>query len=111
MKNLFAFIFILLLSTTTYAATASWYGKGFHGKRTASGEIYNQNALTAAHNKIPFGTYVCLTNIENGKTVKVKINDTGGFHKYGRSFDVSKAAAIKLGFLKKGTCKVTYKIC
>lgn len=111
LKNLIAFILLFLVSTQSIAAIASWYGPGFYGKRTANGEVYNQNKLTAAHNSLPFGTYVCLTNTENNKTVRVKINDRGGFKKYGRSFDLSKQAAVELGFLKKGTCKVTYKIC
>jgi len=112
MQHLFAFIFLLLITVTqTNAATASWYGPNFHGKKTANGEIYNQNKLTAAHNSYAFGTYVCLTNTDNGKTVRVRINDRGGFHKYGRSFDVSKEAARQLGFVHKGTCKVTYRVC
>jgi rare lipoprotein A len=57
------------------------------------------------------GTYLCVTNTSNNKTVRVKVNDTGGFRKYGRSLDLSKAAAIKLGFVKQGTCQITYKEC
>ncbi len=112
MQHLFAFIFLSLFTVTqTNAATASWYGPNFNGKKTANGEIYNQNKLTAAHNSYPFGTYVCLTNTDNGKTVRVKINDRGGFSKYGRSFDLSKEAARQLDFVRKGTCKVTYRVC
>jgi rare lipoprotein A len=114
MKHLIAFIlFTFIMISQTFAATASWYGgnDGFHGRKTASGEIFNHNKLTAAHNSLPLGTYVCLTNVGNGKTVKVKINDRGGFAKYGRTFDVSREAAKQLDFVKKGTCKVTYRVC
>ena len=84
---------------------ASWYGPGFHGSRTASGEIYNMYKLTAAHKTLPLGTYVKVINLENGKSVIVKINDRGPFVK-GRIIDLSYAAAKKLGMLKKGTAKV-----
>ena len=85
-------VFILIISTNVSAATASWYGKPFHGKLTASGEVYNMNALTAAHNSLPFGTRVEVTNLSNKKKVTVRINDTGGFAKYGRIIDLSKKA-------------------
>lgn len=111
MKHLFVFIFTLFVSFSAVAATASWYGHNFHGKRTASGEIFDQNKLTAASNQHKMGTYLCVTNTSNNKTVRVKVNDTGGFRKYGRSLDLSKAAAIKLGFVKQGTCQITYKEC
>jgi rare lipoprotein A len=84
---------------------ASWYGPGFHGKRTASGEIYNMYKLTAAHKTLPLGTYVKVINLENGKSVIVKINDRGPFVE-GRIIDLSYAAAKKLGMLKKGVAKV-----
>lgn len=85
-------VFILVISTNVSAATASWYGKPFHGRLTASGEVYNMNALTAAHNSLPFGTRVEVTNLSNKKKVTVRINDTGGFAKYGRVIDLSKKA-------------------
>lgn len=85
-------VFILIISTNVSAATASWYGKPFHGRLTASGEVYNMNALTAAHNSLPFGTRVEVTNLSNKKKVTVRINDTGGFAKYGRVIDLSKRA-------------------
>ena len=85
-------VFILIISTNVSAATASWYGKPFHGRLTASGEVYNMNALTAAHNSLPFGTKVEVTNLSNKKKVTVRINDTGGFAKYGRVIDISKKA-------------------
>ncbi len=84
---------------------ASWYGPGFHGSRTASGEIYNMYKLTAAHKTLPLGTYVKVINLENGRSVIVKINDRGPFVP-GRIIDLSYAAAKKLGMLKKGTAKV-----
>ncbi len=84
---------------------ASWYGPGFHGSRTASGEIYNMFKLTAAHKTLPLGTYVKVINLENGKSVIVKINDRGPFVK-GRIIDLSYAAAKRLGMLKKGTARV-----
>ncbi|RUM43198.1 MAG: septal ring lytic transglycosylase RlpA family lipoprotein [Desulfurobacterium sp.] len=84
---------------------ASWYGPGFHGKRTASGEFYNMYKLTAAHKTLPLGTYVKVINLENGKSVVVKINDRGPFVP-GRIIDLSYAAAKRIGMLKKGTAKV-----
>ena len=84
---------------------ASWYGPGFHGKRTASGEIYNMYKLTAAHKTLPLGTYVKVINLENGKSVIVKVNDRGPFVE-GRIIDLSYAAAKKIGMLRKGTAKV-----
>jgi rare lipoprotein A len=84
---------------------ASWYGPGFHGSRTASGEIYDMYKFTAAHKTLPLGTYVKVINLENGRSVVVKINDRGPFVK-GRIIDLSYAAAKKLGMLKKGTALV-----
>ena len=84
---------------------ASYYGPGFHGKKTASGEIFNQNALTAAHKTLPLGTYVTVTNLDNCKYVRVKINDRGPFIK-GRIIDLSSGAATVLGYKNKGTANV-----
>lgn len=84
---------------------ASWYGSDFHGRPTASGEIYNMYAMTAAHKTLPLGTYVKVTNLENGKSVIVKINDRGPFVK-GRIIDLTYAAAKKLGMANKGIAKV-----
>lgn len=75
--------------------TASWYGPAHHGKQTASGQPFNQNALTAAHPSLPFGTQVRVTNLANGKQVVVRINDRGPY-KGGRIIDLSRAAARKL---------------
>ena len=84
---------------------ASWYGNQFHGHRTSSGEAYNMNELTAAHKTLPIPSYAKVTNLANGKSVVVKINDRGPFHS-GRVMDVSRAAAAKLGFLSRGTANV-----
>ncbi|MGH8613955.1 MAG: septal ring lytic transglycosylase RlpA family protein [Gammaproteobacteria bacterium] len=85
--------------------TASWYGPGFHGKKTANGEIYNQNKLTAAHRTLPLGAEVEVTNVTNGKAVEVKINDRGPYVG-GRVIDLSRAAAIELGMKEQGVAKV-----
>lgn len=84
---------------------ASYYGRGFHGKETASGETFNQNDLTAAHRKLPLGTEAKVTNLETGKSVKVEVNDRGPYAK-GRVIDLSKAAAKKIGIDDEGTAKV-----
>jgi rare lipoprotein A len=84
---------------------ASWYGRPYHGRRTASGEVYNMNQLTAAHPTLPFGTRVAVTNLENGRTVVVTINDRGPF-KPDRVIDVSRKAAGQLGFLGQGLTRV-----
>lgn len=84
---------------------ASWYGRPYHGRRTASGQIYNMYRMTAAHPTLPFGTRVAVTNLENGRTVIVTINDRGPF-KGGRVIDLSRKAASKLGFLHQGLTRV-----
>jgi rare lipoprotein A len=86
-------------------SVVSWYGPGFHGKLTASGERYDMNAMTCAHKTLPFGTILSLTNIDNGKTARVTVNDRGPFVR-GRDIDVSRAAAKKLDILGAGTGKV-----
>ena len=89
--------------------TASYYGGKFHGRKTASGERFNQNALTAAHKTLPLGTKVRVTNLRNGETVDVKINDRGPYHK-GRVIDLSKSAARELRMLGAGTAKVKVEV-
>lgn len=84
---------------------ASWYGTKFHGKRTSSGESYDMYAMTAAHKSLPLPTYVEVRNLENGRSVVVKVNDRGPFHD-NRIIDMSYAAASKLGMLAKGTALV-----
>jgi len=84
---------------------ASWYGKGFHGRKTASGETYNMYAMTAAHKTLPMGTYVRAQNLDNGKTVDVRINDRGPFV-HGRVIDLSYEAAKRMGVVGPGTAPV-----
>ena len=84
---------------------ASWYGLKFHGKRTSSGEAYDMYAMTAAHKTLPLPTWVRVTNLENGRSVVVKVNDRGPFHS-GRIIDLSYAAASRIGMLGKGTAPV-----
>lgn len=81
---------------------ASWYGTKFHGHRTSSGETYDMYKMTAAHKSLPLPTYARVTNLDNGKTVVVKINDRGPFHE-NRVMDLSYAAAARLGILQHGT--------
>lgn len=81
--------------------SASYYAAKFHGRRTASGERFDNSALTAAHRTLPFGSKVRVTNPANGKTVVVRINDRGPFHA-ARAIDVSKAAAQQLGLIARG---------
>ncbi|PIG93554.1 septal ring lytic transglycosylase RlpA family protein [Gloeocapsopsis sp. IPPAS B-1203] len=88
---------------------ASWYGPGFHGNRSASGERFNQNAMTAAHRSLPFGTKVRVTNKRNGRSVIVRINDRGPFTG-GRIIDLSAAAARVLGVLNSGTAPVQVEV-
>ena len=84
---------------------ASWYGAKFHGKLTASGEVFNQDKFTAAHPTLPWGSRVKVTNLDNGKSVDVRINDRGPFGK-GRIIDVSRAAARTLGMVGRGITTV-----
>jgi rare lipoprotein A len=88
---------------------ASWYGPGFHGKRTASGEKYNMYDMTCAHKTLPFGTKLKLTNIKNGKKAVVIVNDRGPFVR-GRDIDLSKKAAAKLGIIGQGTGRVKMRV-
>lgn len=84
---------------------ASWYGDYFHGRKTANGEIYNMNALTAAHRTLPMPSFVDVTNLENGKQIRLRVNDRGPYAR-GRIIDVSRRAAELLGFKEKGVAKV-----
>jgi rare lipoprotein A len=88
---------------------ASWYGRQHHGKRTASGETYDMHKLTAAHRTLPLGTRVLVTNLENGRTVEVRINDRGPFVR-NRVIDLSHAAARRLGAVEAGVVPVGLKI-
>jgi rare lipoprotein A len=85
--------------------TASWYGRKFHGRKTANGEIYNQMAFTAAHKNLRFGTLLRVTNPDNNQSVIVRVNDRGPYIR-GRELDLSKASASALGLVEKGVAKV-----
>jgi rare lipoprotein A len=84
---------------------ASWYGTKFHGRKTSNGETYDMYAMTAAHKHLPLPTYARVTNLENGRSIVVRVNDRGPFHD-NRVIDLSYAAAYKLGMLAKGTAAV-----
>lgn len=88
---------------------ASWYGPGFHGKRTSNGEIYNQYALTAAHKTLPAGTRLTVTNLDNQQTVEVRVNDRGPFVGE-RILDLSFAGAKALGMIGSGTAPVRIEV-
>ena len=84
---------------------ASWYGKRFHGSRTSSGEAYDMYKMTAAHPTLAIPSYARVTNLANGKSVVVRVNDRGPFHA-GRIIDLSYAAAARLGYLQAGSAQV-----
>jgi rare lipoprotein A len=86
---------------------ASWYGEDFHGKATANGERYDMNALTAAHRTLPMPVVVRVTNLENGRSLRLRLNDRGPYAR-GRIIDVSKRAAQLLGFQENGTARPSY---
>lgn len=98
-------------SNTGYVerGTASWYGTKFHGKRTSSGEPYDMYAMTAAHKTLRLPAYVQVTNLDNGRTAVVRVNDRGPFHE-GRIIDLSYAAARKLGITARGTGRVEVRL-
>jgi rare lipoprotein A len=89
---------------------ASWYGGKFHGRKTASGERFDQNALTAAHRTMPFGTKLRVTNRKNGRSVKVRVNDRGPFSSRRRVIDLSKAAAQAIGMTNDGIVPVKIEV-
>ncbi|MGZ8393917.1 MAG: septal ring lytic transglycosylase RlpA family protein [Nitrospira sp.] len=88
---------------------ASWYGKEFHGKLAANGEVFDMTAYTAAHRKLPLGSRVRVINLENGKSVQVRINDRGPYV-IGRMLDLSHAAARELGMVEAGTTAVQIEV-
>ena len=87
---------------------ASWYGSQFHGRLTSNGEVFDMNALTAAHPTLPLPSLVRVTNLENGKSLVVRVNDRGPY-RHDRVIDLSRKVASLLGFLKKGTARVRVK--
>lgn len=101
---------LLLSVSAANAATASWYGGKFHGRTTASGEKFNKWAMTTASNSHKMGTKLEVTNITNGKKVIVKVNDTGGFKKYGRTLDLSRGAFAKIADINQGLIKINIKV-
>lgn len=116
MKKIFLLVFLFVSSFYVFAAkvykssaTASYYGKDFHGKKTSNGEVFNMNDLTCAHKSLPFDTILRVTNLSNGKTAKVRVNDRGPFV-VGREIDLSTAAAKKLDMMNTGTAKVKIEI-
>ena len=88
---------------------ASWYGPGFHGRQTASGEVYDMEAMTAAHRELPFGSRVRVVNLDNGRETRVRINDRGPFAR-GRVLDLSRAAARDIDMLGSGTARVRIEV-
>ncbi len=94
---------------STETGVASWYGFPYDGRRAASGEVYDMRQLTAAHRRLPFQTWVEVTNLSNGKQVDVRINDRGPFVK-GRILDLSQAAARDIDMLRAGTARVRLKV-
>lgn len=122
MRPLFILYFLVLIILLTSCARmryfptgnverglASWYGEDFHGKITSSKEIYNMYDMTAAHKTLPFGTYVMVTNLENGKSIIVRINDRGPFIR-GRIIDLSYAAAQLLDMVDPGVVPVRIEV-
>lgn len=89
---------------------ASWYGPGFHNKRTASGESFNAYGLTAAHRSLPMGTRVRVTNLKNGRSVILRINDYGPALDTGRSIDLSQGAATRIGMISSGVVPVKIEV-
>ncbi len=88
---------------------ASWYGPGFHGKRTANGEVYDMDAMTAAHKTLPFDLVVEVRNLDNGRSIRVRINDRGPFVR-GRIIDLSREGAKQIGMLGPGTARVRIRV-
>ena len=94
---------------SVYTGSASWYGPGFHGKKTASGEVFDQTKFTAAHKTIPLGRRARVTHLANGKSIEVLINDRGPYVA-GRLIDLSQAAAEALGLINNGVAKVQVEL-
>jgi rare lipoprotein A len=91
------------------SGTASWYGPGFHGKKTASGDVFDMNGMSAAHRELPLGTWLQVKSLDTGRKVEVLVNDRGPF-KSGRMLDLSKGAAERLGMLETGTARIEARI-
>lgn len=91
--------------TTTVKGKATYYANKFHGRRTANGEVFSNKKLTAAHLKLPFGTIVNVTNVDNGRSVEVRVNDRGPHSRF-YIIDLSQAAAKKIGMFGKGVANI-----
>ena len=115
MKSTIKFIFFNLFLTTTIIAQdnefgiASYYSNLFHGKPTASGELYDMAKLTAAHKTLPFGTLIKVTDLKNNKSVQVRVNDRGPFIS-GRIVELSREAASRIGLIEKGVARVKIQV-
>ena len=116
MKKFLVLLFISFFSINLFSlelyksnVTASFYGADFHGKKTSNGELFNMNDLTCAHKSLPFDTILKVTNLENGKSVNVRVNDRGPFI-LNREIDLSTQAAKDLDMVKSGTVKVKLEI-
>ena len=103
-------IILILISQTACGKVVSWYGRGFEGKTTASGYLFDSKQFTCASNSHPFGTVLKVTNVDNGKSVVVVVTDRGGFTKLGRDIDLSRAAFSKIANLNAGLIKVKIKV-
>lgn len=106
-------MFAIMLFSVIYSqqvGKASWYGNSHHGKKTASGQVFDQHGLTTASNTHPMGTVLKVTNVKNNKSVIVKVNDRGGFSKYGRLLDLSKGAFSKIANVNQGLITVSVEI-
>ena len=123
LMGLFAAVIVLLVAVVRPAASgavprvqlglASWYGPGFHGEETASGEIFDQRAMVAAHRTLPLGSVIRVTNLENGRRLTVRVIDRGPYgrnHRKGTIVAVSRGAARRLGFVKDGLVKVRVEV-
>lgn len=106
MRYFLVVVVLMFVTACTSTGTASWYEKGFEGKLTASGYVYDSNQLTCASNDYPFGTVLKVTNKENGKSVLVVVTDRGGFEKYGRKIDLSRSAFNKIASTGHGLIDV-----
>lgn len=104
-----AFLAALALPVAAQAGQASYYGPGFHGRKTASGERFDQHAMTCAHRTLRFGTRVRVTNLRNGKSAVCRVTDRGPYVA-GRVIDVSRGMAVKLGMLQAGVVPVKLKV-
>ncbi|MFM7087186.1 MAG: septal ring lytic transglycosylase RlpA family protein [Cyanobium sp.] len=98
-----------LMASASRVGQASWYGPGFYGNRTANGEVFRPGTLTAAHRSLPFGTMVRVTNLNNGRSTVVRINDRGPFHG-GRIIDLAHGAAQQLGVTASGVAQVQLEV-